>query len=195
MGMGRPREFDVEERLDHALEVFWARGYEGTTLSDLTDAMGINRPSLYAAYGNKESLFYRVLDRYLDGPAGHIRAALDEPTARATSERLLRGAVDVVTARDHRGCLITQGALSTGEVADPIRDELISRRRASEAGLSERFARAQTEGEIPPETNTADLARYITMVSYGLSVQATNGASPDELHRTVDMALTAWPRQ
>src|SRR3954467_8904044 len=96
MLVGRPREFDVETALDRALEVFWRKGYEGASLPDLTRAMGINRPSLYAAFGNKQELFRRALDRYCDGPGGaFVRAALDAPTARTVAERMLRGAAEV----------------------------------------------------------------------------------------------------
>src|SRR5215471_8626171 len=96
---GRPREFDTEKALDAALQVFWRKGYEGATLPDLTEAMGINRPSLYAAFGSKEELFRKALDRYAEGPAAYIRAALDEPTARAVAERLLSGTIDLLTDR------------------------------------------------------------------------------------------------
>src|SRR6476659_4448281 len=103
--MGRPREFDVDQALDCALRVFWRKGYEGATLPDLTQAMGINRPSLYAAFGSKEELFRKALDRYAEGPAAYARAALSEPTARATAGRLLGEAADLLTnPRNPRGC-------------------------------------------------------------------------------------------
>src|SRR5438067_5604399 len=111
--VGRPRSFDIDKALDRALQVFWHKGYEGTTLSDLTQAMGINRPSLYAAFGNKEALFRKALDRYGEGPAAYVRAALEEPTARAVAERLLLGTVEGLTDPGHpTGCLMVQGALS-----------------------------------------------------------------------------------
>src|SRR5216110_2711717 len=91
---GRPRSFDLDKALDRALQVFWHKGYEGASLSDLTQAMGISRPSLYAAFGDKESLFRKVIDRYFEGPAAYIRGALQEPTARGVIERLLFGAVE-----------------------------------------------------------------------------------------------------
>src|SRR2546425_3446875 len=99
--VGRPRAFDVDEALDQALGVFWRKGYEGTSLPDLTRSMGINRPSLYAAFGNKEALFRKALDRYADGPARFMREALDEPTARGVVERLFRGAIDMLTCPDN----------------------------------------------------------------------------------------------
>ena len=146
MAKGRPRTFDVDQALDCALKVFWRKGYEGTSLHDLTEAMGINRPSLYAAFGNKEELFRKALDRYAAGPAAHMREALEEPTARAVVERLLRKTADVLTDPCHPpGCLAVQGALSCGEAAESIRQELNSRRSASEAALRERFERAKSE--------------------------------------------------
>src|SRR5213594_2023775 len=132
--VGRPRAFDVDEALDRALQVFWHKGYEGSSLTDLTQAMGINRPSLYAAFGDKEALFRKVLDRYADGPAAYVREALNAPTARAVVERLLRGAADLQTnRRNPRGCLAVHGALACGDAAEPVRQELASYRVAVEA--------------------------------------------------------------
>ncbi|MDT0444650.1 TetR/AcrR family transcriptional regulator [Streptomyces johnsoniae] len=195
MAVGRPRAFDVEERLDRALDVFWRQGYEGTALSDLTEAMGINRPSLYAAYGNKEALFGRVLDRYQDGPARHLRTALEEPTARAAAEHLLRGSVAVVTSARNPGggCLLVHGALATGEQGEAARARLADGRRAAETALRRRFERAQDEGDLAPDEDAADLARYIASVSFGLSVHASDGTGAEALHRVVDRALAAWP--
>src|SRR5436853_4796395 len=114
--LGRPRAFDPDAVLERAMHVFWAKGYEGASLSDLTRAMRINRPSLYAAFGNKEELFRKALDRYVEGPAAYVRAALDEPTARAVAERLLAGTIEMLAdPRNPRGCLIVQGALACGE--------------------------------------------------------------------------------
>src|SRR5579872_666777 len=111
---GRPREFDVEKALNRALTVFQRKGYEGTSLPDLTKAMGINRPSIYAAFGNKESLFRKALDRYVGKASGLLSTALAEPTARAVTEHLLRGAIDSSCNGKVRGCLLVQGALSCG---------------------------------------------------------------------------------
>src|SRR5437773_10215065 len=120
--VGRPRAFDVDQALDRALKVFWRKGFEGASLPELTKAMGINRPSLYAAFGNKEALFRKVLDRYAEGPAGYVRAALQEPTARAAVKRLLYGAAELMSdPRNPHGCLAVQGALACRTSADSIR--------------------------------------------------------------------------
>jgi AcrR family transcriptional regulator len=191
---GRPREFDADEALDRALKVFWRKGYEGATLPELTAAMGINRPSLYAAFGSKEELFRKALDRYAQGPAGYVREALAEPTARAVAERLLAGTIDMVTDRHNpRGCLVVQGALACGEAAESVRRELIARRLSFEAGLRERFERAHEEGDLAAGSDPADLARYIVTVIQGIAVQAAGGASRAELRRVAATALRAWP--
>src|SRR5882672_2447452 len=130
---GRPRSFDLDKALDRALQVFWRKGYEGASLSDLTKAMGINRPSLYAAFGNKQALFRKAVDRYAQTPAAYLREALLEPTARAVVERLLRGGIDLLTGpHNPPGCLLVQGALSCGKRAEPVRRDLAARRAAGQ---------------------------------------------------------------
>src|ERR1700731_1030751 len=192
--VGRPRSFDTGKALDRAVDVFWRKGYEGTSLSDLTKAMGINRPSLYAAFGDKENLFRRVLDHYAEGPASYSHAALAEPTSRAVVERLLYGTADMLTApRNPHGCLWVQGALACGNGADPVRKELISRRMAGEAALRQRLNRARIDGDLPPDANPTSLARYIVIVIQGMSVQAAGGASRAELRHVIDIALHSWP--
>ncbi len=194
MPRGRPREFDADQALDRALKVFWRKGYEGASLPDLTRAMRINRPSLYAAFGNKESLFRKVIERYVEGPAGYVRTALDEPTARAVAERLLGGSVDLLTdPRNPRGCLMVQGALACGEAAESIRRELSARRAAAEVAVRQRFQRALAEGDLPADADPGDLARYVVTLLRGMAVEAAGGASRDELRRVVEMALRAWP--
>jgi AcrR family transcriptional regulator len=192
--IGRPREFDVDKALDCALQVFWRRGYEGATLPDLTEAMGINRPSLYAAFGSKEELFRKALDRYVEGPAAFVRQALNEPTARAVAERLLGGTIDLVTdRRNPRGCLIVQAALACGETAESVRREVAARRVAGEVALRQRFERARADGDLPAEADAADLARYVVTVMRGMAVQAAGGASREDLRRVAELALRAWP--
>jgi AcrR family transcriptional regulator len=193
--LGRPRAFDPETALGRALRVFWRKGYESASLSDLTMAMRINRPGLYAAFGNKESLFLKALDRYADGPVAYMREALTEPTARAVVEQLFRRTADLLTdKRNPAGCLMVQGALACGEAADRIRRELISRRAAGEAALRQRFDRARSEGDLPADSDPADLAGYVGTILHGMSVQAAGGASRGKLRRVAEVALHAWPK-
>ncbi len=192
--MARPREFDCQHALDAALRVFWEKGYEGATLDDLTTAMGINRPSLYGAFGNKEQLFSKVLERYATGPAAYFAVALQAPTARACAEAILRGAAELGTCpQNPGGCLAVHGALATGEDADSIRKTLVEFRAAGECAIRERFERAKAEGELPADANPADLARFIATVVRGMAVQASSGASREELEAVIVLALRAWP--
>jgi AcrR family transcriptional regulator len=192
---GRPREFDADEALDRAMRVFWSRGYEGASLIDLTQAMRINRPSLYAAFGDKESLFRRVVNRYVDHHASHVADALEKPTARAVVEALWRGGVELVTGADSPGgCLLVQGALACGTTAKSVQRELVRRRGAGEAALRSRFERAISEGDLPRSADPASLARYAATVSYGLAVQAAGGASRRDLREVVEIALRCWPK-
>jgi AcrR family transcriptional regulator len=191
---GRPRAFDAEAALDRAVELFWRQGYEGTSLADLTAAMGINRPSLYAAFGNKEELFRKAVDRYAQVPATHIAQALAEPTARGMAERLLFNTVKLLSdPKTPGGCLIVQGALSCGDEAAPVREGLSARRCAGVAALRCRLERALAEGDLPAEANPVDLARFLSTVVQGLSIQAADGATGKELQRVAELALAAWP--
>jgi AcrR family transcriptional regulator len=156
--------------------------------------MGINRPSLYAAFGNKEALIRRALDRYADGPAAYTREALNAPTAREVAEKLLTGAADALTDPCHPpGCLGVMGALTCGEAADSIREELCARRSSFERDLTQRLERAKAEGDLPAETDCADLARLVMTITQGMSVQAASGATRKDLRKVADMALKAWP--
>jgi AcrR family transcriptional regulator len=187
---GRPRSFDKVQALDRALQVFWSKGYQGASLSDLTAAMGIEKPSLYAAFGDKEQLFRRVLDHYQQGHARYMQAALLEPTARGVVERLLRESADLgADPHTPRGCLYVQGALACGNEAECVRTELISRRAAGEAALRKRLQRAKKEGDLPKTTDPAGLARYIVAVLHGMSVRSSSGASRKELRGIAETAL------
>ncbi|MDB6080088.1 MAG: TetR family transcriptional regulator [Akkermansiaceae bacterium] len=192
--VGRPREFDPAEALDKALKIFWQKGYEGTSLTDLTESMGINRPSLYAAFGNKEALFRKALDRYAETAGAMTRAALAEPTARGVVEQLLRKTAEGLgNPSNPRGCLAVQAALACGEEADPVKKELIARRCASEKAVRDRLERAKAEGDLPASSDPGALAGFIAAVQQGMSVKASSGASGEELKAIAEVALQAWP--
>jgi AcrR family transcriptional regulator len=192
--LGRPRAFDTDKALDRALAIFWRDGYEGASLPALTRAMGINRPSLYAAFGNKEALFRKAVDRYERVPAGYAPRALKEPTAREVVEALLKGIVALLTRpQNPGGCLMVQGALACGENAKRVRGELASRRAAGVAAMRRRFQRAIDEGDLPPSADASVLGRFVATVMHGLAVQAASGASRKELLRVKDMFLRMWP--
>jgi AcrR family transcriptional regulator len=181
----------MEKALDRAMLVFWRKGYLGTSLSDLTDAIGINRPSLYAAFGNKESLFRKALDHYAKGPSSYLTEALQQPTALAVVERLFYGVVDLLTdPRTPTTCLWVHGALSCGD--DPLRKEFAAQRAAGLAQLRTRFKRAIANGDLPRDSDADKLARYVQTVNFGLTVQASTGATRKELLRVVEIALKAW---
>lgn len=194
MPIGRPRQFDPDEALDRAMEVFWRHGYEGATLPALTEAMGINRPSLYAAFGSKEELFRKALERYVTGPAGYVREALARPTACEAIEQLFASAIRLVTDPKHpRGCLVVQGALSCGEAAESVRRELAAVRAEGLDLIRERLKQAQRDGELSQDVDCADLARFVATVVHGLGVQAASGATRKQLERVAEIALRAWP--
>jgi AcrR family transcriptional regulator len=191
---GRPRAFDPDAALERAMHVFWAKGYEGASLSDLTRAMRINRPSLYAAFGNKEQLFRKVLDRYMDGPVAYFGKALAAPKARDVVEEIFLGTVRMGDdPRIPAGCLMVQGALACGDAA--VRKEVAARRTASEAALRRRFQQAKREGDLPKNSNPGELAGYVMTVVRGMAVQSAGGASGDLLRRVAQIALRAWPKR
>ncbi|HKS76257.1 MAG TPA: TetR/AcrR family transcriptional regulator [Terriglobales bacterium] len=193
MPKGRPREFDTEKALDTALLLFWKQGYEGTSLAALTKAMGINVPSLYAAFGNKEELFKKVLDRYIQKPASYLPKALTAPTARQAAENMLQGAIHMVMDRNHPdGCMLVQGALASGPMGESARRELARRRGGAETAVRKRFERAIEEGDLPPDADAAKLARFLITVIWGMSVQASGGATRAQLREVADVALRSW---
>jgi AcrR family transcriptional regulator len=193
--IGRPRAFDPDQALDRALQVFWRKGYEGTSIAELTAAMGINPPSLYAAFGNKEALFRRALDRYEALHEASWREALDAQTGYEAIERLLmRSAASLGDKRNPPGCLMVQAALCGGEECEPVMKELAARRDASLALIRERLRRAKREGDLPEDADPATLARFVGTVLHGMAVQAAGGAGRKELERVVATAMRAFPR-
>jgi AcrR family transcriptional regulator len=176
------------------MHVFWAKGYEGATLSDLTRVMRINRPSLYAAFGNKEQLFGKVLDRYMDGPVAYFGKALVAPKARDVVEEIFFGTARMADdPRIPTGCLMVQGALACGDGS--VRKKVAARRAAAEVALRRRLQRAKREGDLPKNSDPGELTGYVMTVVRGMAVQSAGGASSDELRRVAQVALRAWPRR
>lgn len=191
---GRPREFCVDAALVAALRVFWSKGYEGASLTDLTEAMGITRPSLYAAFGNKEALFRKALDLYEQEKLEYMRSALDAPTAREVAERLLRGALDSQMSEvEPKGCLGVISSVACGVEAECIREEVIARRASSHRALLDRFERAKTDGDLPAGADVEGLAAYLFAIMQGMAVQAGAGAPRETLERLIDTSLAMWP--
>jgi AcrR family transcriptional regulator len=192
--MGRPREFDADRALDRAIEVFWRQGYEGTSISDLTEAMGINPPSLYAAFGNKEQLFRKALYRYVESHAGHWHEAFHAPTGRAMVERLLYGSADFLTKESNPpGCLFVRSSMACNQAAEAIRCEMGARGEAGEGPLRDRLDHFKAAGELPADFDTADYARYVITVMEGMAVRAAEGATRADLHKVADLTLRSWP--
>lgn len=190
---GRPRDFDLNAALDAALHVFWKKGYEGASLTDLTEAMHINRPSLYAAFGNKEELFRKALDSYASR-SPFFTEALQEKHIRDVIEKILYGYADILTDISRpRGCLIINAALACSKTAEPVRQELIARRLANQKKVCDRLQRAQQEGDLSPTVNCEDMARYISTIYQGMAVQSTSGATRENLRRVAEIALRALP--
>jgi AcrR family transcriptional regulator len=194
MQAGRPRQFDMDVALDRAMLLFWRKGYDGTSISDLTDALGIARPSLYAAFGNKEKLFRKALDRYDAMTAAFLMGSLRAVTARDAIENMLHGAANFHShPTNPPGCLMVHAALVGSEESQASRDETRARRTRLTDAIEERLERARTEGDLPNGANAKTLARYVVTVLRGMAVEAASGASGEELHRTADVAMLVWP--
>ena len=193
--MGRPREFDIDEAIQMATELFWRKGYEGTSLSDLIGAMRITAPSFYFAFGNKEKLFRKVIEHYYAGQMELLEAAVREPTVRGVAERFLYGYADVLTGPSHApGCLALNSSLPcAGD--DPVRAWLANLRGVLAVKLRKRFAKARGTVELPINADPEVLARYIAIIAWGLAVEAQSGAKRKDLYSAITAALAAWPAQ
>ncbi len=192
--MGRPREFSEAEALDAAMRAFWEKGYEGTSLDDLTTAMRINRSSLYSTFGDKESLFRRAVAQYGEAQLTFVADALERPTARGVIEALWRGTVKFLADSTHpRGCFSLQGALACGTGAENARQALIEWRNTGLGRIEKRMQRARREGDLGKNVDPKGLARYVMIVMNGVSIQAANGATAAAMNAAVDVALQSLP--
>lgn len=192
---GRPRTFDLDEAVHKAMLVFWSKGYEGTTIPELTKAIGINRPSLYSAFGSKEYLFRLALDRYRNDPASYVNRALEKPTAAEAFESLLYGVIDLVTDPERPGgCMFVCGALARGNETKNITRMLAERRIDGENDIRERFEKAAKDGDLSADSSPTDLAKLAATMLWGLSIQAVNGATRDDLRKVANLAIAAFPK-
>lgn len=192
---GRPRTLDRQKALEAALQLFWRHGYEGTSIADLTAAMGVTPPSLYAAFRSKERLYREVLDLYGASYGSFAQRALaEEPSARRAVERILREAVAVYSnGRRPRGCMLASGALTCAAEHQNVASDLARRRLAAIAAIRSRFDRAVADGELAPGTNTSALASFYAAVVQGLSIQARDGVGRKAMEKTARLAMEAWP--
>ncbi|MEU0569678.1 TetR/AcrR family transcriptional regulator [Nonomuraea sp. NPDC005983] len=193
--MARQRAFDRDAALDTALRAFWARGYEATSIADLTAAMGISPPSLYAAFGDKRRLFEEAVARYQEGyGAFSTRALAEEPTGRQAVERVLMEAAAEYTDPGHpAGCLIISAAVNCGAESAEVEELLRGFREASKDALRKRIDDDVAAGLLPAGTDTAALATYYAAVIQGMSTQARDGASRKDLRQIAALAMTVWP--
>ncbi len=191
---GRPREFCTDAALLAALKVFWTKGYEAASLTDLTEAMGVTRPSLYAAFGNKESLFRKALDLYDREKLAFMSHALEAQTCRGVAERMLRSALALQTSPDGpKGCLSVISTMACGEEAQSVKAEVVARRATSEAMLCKRFEQGLKDGDLPAGVDPEGLVRVLMALIMGMAVQAGSGVPRDRLEHLVETALSLWP--
>ena len=193
MGMGRPRAFDADAALDRAMDVFWRHGYEGATIAQLTEAMSINPPSLYAAFGSKEGLLKAALDRYSEKRDAWMDRVVSAPTAHEVAERFLMEHADAQTdPANPPGCLLVQGGLACGTGSENVPFELAARRTRTEDQLRERFVRAKADGDLGASVDPVTLARYLSAVTSGMCVMASSGANRETLREIAAVSLKAF---
>jgi AcrR family transcriptional regulator len=187
---GRPITFDKDAALEAAMLLFWERGYEGTSMADLTQAMGLNPSSIYAAFGDKHSLFSLAVKRYLESRAQYATKALEQPTLEKVVRALFDSTVAFLTTPGHPpACMTLAGAVGCGVDAVPARKIMTEIRKQNENAMGERFLQARKSGELSKDVNVHDYTRYLSSILAGLSIQAMNGSTKAELKRTAQMAL------
>lgn len=190
---GRPRSFDREQALERALDVFWEKGYEATSVADLTAAMGINPPSLYAAFGDKERLFCEALERYQAARRESVDASFEEATARGAVQGILMGLAEQYSCAEHRGCMMVMAAATCADASDFVKAKLAKAASGMRTRFKQRLDRAVEEGELAADTEVGPLVDYYIAVFQGMALQARDGASRKSLLATAEMAMRAWP--
>lgn len=189
---GRPRAFDTERALDAAVEVFWRHGFEGASLADLAAAMGVNKPSIYAAFGDKAQLFQTALQRYIERNMGYVIDALDLPTARECAEAFLVGNARAVTMPGRpAGCLSVQAAVTPGGSNEFA--ALAENRRAVQDRFAQRFRRAVTEGDLSADEDPDELAGFLITLTSGFAIRAADGTPREALVAMAHRAIATFP--
>ena len=188
--MGRPIGFDRDAALEAAMLLFWERGYEGTSMADLTQAMGLNPSSIYAAFGDKHALFQLVVNRYMEIRAQYATKALEEPSLKRVIRALFDNTIAFLTTPGHPPtCMTLAGAVGCSVEAKPAKDLMTEIRKQNQVAMRKRLVKAQQSGELPKGINVDDYTRYLSTIIAGLSIQAANGSTKEELKRTAKMAL------
>jgi len=188
--VGRPRGFDIDLALEQALNVFWRNGYEGTSINELTEVMGIKKPSLYAAFGNKEQLFLKAIELYENRPDALFNTAFKHAHIADVFRGLLFGAAAKFTDCSHpQGCALINSTLSCTEASESIKQAVLERKVSNKQKLIARLEQAKVQGELNANCQPEVLARFISILLQGMSVQASEGASIDELQQIANMAI------
>lgn len=192
---GRPRAFDREQALNIALDLFWRHGFDGTSIPQITAAIGISPPSLYAAFGSKDALYREAIKLYLSRYTSFMKYLLDEKcSARVALERALLEAAKQFAETGHApGCMISSAELQASPGNEALAAEIAELRLAAKQLVYTRLETARKSGELPVKTDTASLAAFYAMVTQGMSVQARDGANARELKHLVKLAMRAWP--
>lgn len=192
--MGRPRQFEADDTLNTIMRVFWRKGYHGTSLSDLTEATGVSRPSLYSAFGNKEAVFRKALDRYVREKLDFIDRACAAPTGRGVAEALLRGMLALQTdPREPKGCLCLVHSVGRGVEPESVRTDIMAHRQAIKNALVTRFERSRTDGDLSPSAGSLAITIFLVALLQGMALQGAAGATRHELESLIVIALAQWP--
>lgn len=194
--MAQARVLDVEKAIAVATDLFWEKGYEGTSLADLTTAMGVKAPSFYFAFGSKEGLFERVLEHYDAAYMRYASEALLQPTARAVVEFYLYRMADALTDPAHPpGCLAVNSALPCANDGGFVRNRIAKLRETRRDQFMTRFEAAKADGDLPADADSEELTRFIMTVGWGMAGDAQSGATRENLYATAARALKAWPTE
>lgn len=187
---GRPITFDKDAALEAAMLLFWEQGFEGTSMANLIQAMGLNPSSIYAAFGDKHALFSLAVKRYMESRAQYATKALEEPTLEKVVRALFDNTVVFLTTPSHPPtCMTLAGAVGCSLDATPARDIMTEIRKQNEVAMRERLLQARKSGELSKDVNLDDYTRYLSSILAGLSIQAANGSTKTELKRTAQIAL------